>query len=237
MVYYAPAVVDFKSTLIDINTDGSGQLEVDGDGKIVRDGDWNTIYAPSHGWSNGNAVVYTVTDPAMAIGGLVNGATYYVLTADPDGSCLFFCPLGASGPHMIRLATSLCHTGLGTKDVDPGPGVDLQPCGAGDIQAISISTITNPLDANFFKAIIANHTLRRVGYETIGLVEGNMYYVHLINDADDDNIQLRDAAGNTVGGLSTKLGSPVSCGTRASPSPARAPASSSSTSTWLRAPR
>ena len=235
VVYYAPAVVDFKSTLIDINTDGSGQLEVDGDGKIVRDGGWNTIYAPSHGWSNGNAVVYTVTDPAMAIGGLANGATYYVLTADPDGSCLFFCPLGASGPHMIRLATSLCHTGLGTKDVDPGPGVDLQPCGAGDIQAIPISTITNPLDANFFKAIIANHTLRRVGYETIGLVEGNMYYVHLINDADDDKIQLRDAAGNTVGGLSTKLGSHA-CGTRASPSSAPAPASSSSTSTSAPAP-
>ncbi|MGU3646985.1 hypothetical protein ACLBXX_18660 [Microbacterium sp. C23T] len=197
VVYAAPATVDFKNTLIDIDTNGSGQLVTDGNGQIVRDGSWNTIYAPSHGWSTGDAVKYSVTN-GPAITGLNDGQTYYVFLGDPDG--LF--GVSAAGPHMLRLALNPCRAGIGTYNTTPGDGGVGNSC-ADVIQVISLSTVLNISDPNYFPSILANHSLRRVGYESIGLVEGNMYFIDVV---DGTHIRLRDAAGNVVGGLVDKLG-------------------------------
>ena len=190
VVYHAPATIDFKSSLVDVHTDGSGELD-QSSGIISHDGSWNTIYALSHGAIDNSEWIYTVTG-GPAIGGLFNGQRVWIVLEDLDG----VGPMFAAGNHMIRLANTACHAGIGTFDADPGAGVDLHPCTEA-MQIIALVPNTTPT------GLKASHSLRRVGYESIGLVEGNMYFISVTSGT---TFQLKDAAGTVQTGLVDKLG-------------------------------
>ncbi|MEO6494544.1 MAG: hypothetical protein ABIP99_17070 [Ilumatobacteraceae bacterium] len=190
VVYHAPATIDFKSSLVDVHTDGSGKLD-QSSGAISHNASWNTIYAPSHGPIDDSEWIYTVSG-GPAIGGLFNGQHVWIVLEDLDG----LGPMFAAGNHMIRLADSACHAGIGQYDADPGPAVDLHPC-TEVMQIIALVPNTTP------SGLKADHSLRRVGYESVGLVEGNMYFISVVNGT---TFQLKNAAGTVQSGLVSKSG-------------------------------
>ncbi len=190
VVYHAPATIDFKSSLVDIHTDGAGQLDQTSSG-ISHNGSWNTIYAPSHGAIDNSEWIYTVSG-GPAIGGLVNGQHVWIVLEDLDGLGSMF----AAGNHMIRLADSACHAGIGQYDADPSSAVDLHPC-TEVMQVIALVPNTTP------EGLKAVHSLRRVGHESVGLVEGNMYFISVTSGT---TFQLKDAAGTVQTGLVSKSG-------------------------------
>ncbi|GAB3043216.1 hypothetical protein GCM10027052_26710 [Parafrigoribacterium mesophilum] len=191
VVYHAPATIDFKSSLVDVRTDGDGKLDQNADGAISHDGAWNTIYAPNHGAIDNSEWIYTVSG-GPAIGGLVNGQHVWIVLEDLDG----FGPMFGAGNHTIRLADSACHAGIGTYDADPGTDVDLRPC-TEVMQIIALIPNTTPA------GLRATHSLQRVGHESIGLVDGNMYFISVTSGT---TFQLKDAAGTVQTGLVDKLG-------------------------------
>ncbi|WP_203230655.1 calcium-binding protein [Agromyces humi] len=189
VVYHAPATIDFKSSLVDIHTDGDGKLD-QSSGVISHTASWNTIYAPSHGAIDDSEWIYTVTG-GPAIGGLFNGQHVWIVLENVSG-------FGA-GDHMIRLADSACHAGIGTYDPTPGGPNNADnntPCST-NIQIIALLPDTS------VAGLKADHRLRRVGYESIGLVEGRMYFIDVLNGTQ---FQLLDAAGTVQTGLVDKLG-------------------------------
>ncbi len=170
--------------MVDINTDGGGNLTRIDD-NIGDFPNRQSVYAPNHGLPNGAELVYTVSGGPV-IGGLSNGGHYWAITTGPD----------SLGSHQLRLADSECHAGVGTYDADPGAGVDIQPCSS-NVQVLVLTPDKGPA------GLPATHKLTRFGHESIGLVDGNMYFLNVIDGTD---FQLLDKDGNVMGGLVAKQG-------------------------------
>ena len=212
VVYHAPPIVTFRSDMVDITVNGDGQIVRNSSGQIIHS-DNQVIYAPGHIFSTGDRVRYNFsgtydptpgTDPSddftpapgldadlvLLLGGgdygLTNGqTTLYVRVLDGN---------------RIQLADTACHAGFGTFDPTPGD------TGNGDENTLCSTNVhvllLNPDTST--GGLRATHTLQKFGAESIGLVEGNMYFIHKLANGTD--FQLQTANGSTVGGLVAKTG-------------------------------
>ncbi|MEO0465131.1 MAG: hypothetical protein AAF216_01205 [Pseudomonadota bacterium] len=162
VTYRPEAAKLFGSNLVDVRVDNP-TTSFD----IVFDG-LNRIFIQNHGFSIGDEVVYRASG-GTAIGGLVDGATYFIAGGSPGLS-------GGSNPTFtfnsdyIRLANSLEEaTGFTNDNGTPGDTMDdfwVQP------------SVINVVRDTSDEARQVEHSLREVEDEPIGgLTEGNSYYV------------------------------------------------------------
>ena len=115
VTYRAPNPQIFTTTLVDLvdaNDDGIPDRETDG--SLTIDDDANTIYIPSHGFVNGDVLVYSTSGDEL--GGLNPTLSYVVanedsdfiqlaLESDPNTVISLDPSLGADATHFLRKAT------------------------------------------------------------------------------------------------------------------------------------
>jgi hypothetical protein len=89
--YQAPAPVQFPTTVVNAKPelDSSGNLT----GKVISDPNGNEIAVGVNDYQTGDALIYRTSDPSNPIGGLTDGATYYVIK-------------NLSNPYVIQLAAT-----------------------------------------------------------------------------------------------------------------------------------
>jgi hypothetical protein len=201
VVTYRPAEPRiFVSTFVDaIVTLDNENTEVNEFSSTQDGSNVGRIFLPGHGFSNGDAVIYTALD-GYEIPGLNSGQTYYVVNG---GAAIGGTPLGAAyqpDANFIRLAANP-EDAIG-RDLDPDPGVfDYDP-----VEIINLPYRSDNADTGFG---FEGHSLIGVGESPVGdLNPGQSYYVvekdangyKLATDAAGTNIVNLYLSGNTEGG-------------------------------------
>ena len=166
VIYRAPATATFTTAVVDIVPFLSG------DTSVVHDAGLHEIYLPGNTFATGDAVRYHALS-GNAIGGLIDGVTYYVI---------------AVGGGIIELADSYCHAVGG--NADPGNCTDTH--GTSDtsddtpipVTPIAITITSSNNDVHFLE--------RALG----GLEDGVTYYI-VNTRTSDHSIQLAATRGGT----------------------------------------
>ena len=134
MTYHAPNTAKtFSSTLVDVSVDGSGAIVRDANGKPVDSPDQDDIFLAANGYSTGQAVLYTASDPSKAIGDLVSGTVYYVIKVTNDVLRLAATPADATAGTAIALVPDKSQTGKAvTHSLSPAGDRPIGPLVDGD---------------------------------------------------------------------------------------------------------
>ncbi|MFN2609691.1 MAG: hypothetical protein ABR507_02275, partial [Actinomycetota bacterium] len=186
-VYHQPATIEFKSSLVDVQVDGSGKI-VFGSTGIDHSVNTNKIFAPSHasiGFTNGVEVIYTATKDVgspTVLNPLTNGGHYFIHVDGTD-------------PNRIQLSSTYCAAVGGVADPTNCTNNNGTPSDSSDDFPIAISVIS--LNPDFsVPALKTDHHLQRAGWGPIGgLVNGDMYFIDVISGTQ---FQLLDSSGNPV---------------------------------------
>jgi hypothetical protein len=132
VTYHAPNTAkSFNSTLVDVAEDSSGNLIRDTNGKPLDDPGQDDILVANNTFVQGEAVLYTASDPTKAIGNLISGTVYYVIKINNDLIRLATTPALATAGTAIALTPdkssagrTVTHSLLPAGDLPIGPLVD-----------------------------------------------------------------------------------------------------------------